>query len=207
MSMARTVYDRLPLEFRVSEQTQGYTLESSVKTYYRRKQLGLTDTKHPDAIVISPVADFNDEFETAATKRFIQQLNTEYDLLLRVAKTEGDAYKTITEARNAQLLILAGHGIPGTLSLGEEEHRMNKPAEELVINKKDRELGEYLDLLAPNAVIFLYSCYSKDLVDFVKQHAKERTVIGATASFSSEEFDILSWRPFDIRISNKTYKR
>jgi hypothetical protein len=206
---------------------EGYTPESVLRTYRRYRQLGwddlgFEDTEKPNCVVVQPSRDHNGAFSHEITLDLIRRLREHYDVLLRIAHKESDAYLAMQQMPRPELIIIGGHGAPGALSFGEREAKIRAPAsEELVLDRQDDEIGAYIEHATADAVVFLHSCHSKRLVDIIKRHAGGRTVIGADDNFSSDEIDVLSFYPFDIRIRTtkklpllpvhyiveKTYKR
>lgn len=203
MRVATTALEKIPSEQR--EHLKGYTQDAILKTYYRHRELGWDEygyinTGKPNAVIIQPTKDENGAFSHPTTLGFVKRLKEHYDLVLRVVELENDAYRSISAVPSPELVVISGHGLPGLLSFGAEKKEARKAKEELLLDVKDCEFASSIKDAHPEATIFLYSCYSKRLVNFVKKNSGNRTVIGAKTPFATEDILVRSYYPLDIRI-------
>ncbi len=195
---------------------------------YRCKQLGLgvgdlawTDTQKPNALIVLPKADWNGAFETKETNDLFREIAKAYDVAFRFAEKEIHVYQAISSISDIELLILAGHGSPLTLSLGEEDLGVvQKPDfdEQQMLDTSDSELSFYLSKLAEIAAILLASCsnagnthqmqfshlpgYERGtkLAEFIFHAASQRTTIAGRRSFAQRNIQIQNLYPFQAAI-------
>ena len=206
------------------------TLEEFVERRYEQLQNRPEDfenTERPNMLYIVPTADSNGVFENERSLRIYQNLSEIYDAYVLVASTESEVYEAISNVPDIKLFVLSGHGTPSTIQLGktpyldmliednggyyefdisnlnDEEYAL---IDEYVIDIRDK-LFEYIDMLHPNAVIFLNSCSNgygglseSNLANHFISQSSGRTVISATRPFSPYDVRILDLYPFDIQI-------
>ncbi|MBR9703034.1 hypothetical protein GOV10_03300 [Candidatus Woesearchaeota archaeon] len=199
--------ERLPIDQRIY--LEDYSPLAILKTYYRHRELGweeygYVDSGKPNAVIIQPTKDENQAFSHPTTIGFVKKLKEHYDLVLRVAHSETDAYRSISAVPSPELVIISGHGLPGMLSFSASKKEVKKAREESILDTKDDEFAHYINHAAEDATIFLYACHGKKLTDFVKKHSGNRRVIGSKTSFATEDLEILSYYPLDIRIITHT---
>ena len=183
---------------------------------YRLAQLGLTpaeinfqDTSKPNAVIIYPTRDWNGAFESEEELALFQSIRGDYDVFVRLADQESDAYRAISRVPSVDLLILGGHGSEKSMSFGETDPLNEEPEkrdERYTLDLSDIELGQYLQGLNPNAVIFLNSCSNakggngENIADFIGKLAGGRKVIAATEIFGAPDVTINQMHPFDVTI-------
>ena len=185
------------------------------------------DTGRPNMLYVVPAADLNGAFENDQSLQMYQNLSEVYDAYVLVASTESEVYEAISSVPNIKLLVLSGHGSRSTIQLGRSPYLDNliehnggyegfnvtdlsdddyELIDEYVIDTRD-DLFEYINMLHPNAVIFLNSCSNgyggstaSNLANHFISQSSGRTVISATRDFSSHDVQVLDLYPFDIQI-------
>lgn len=171
------------------------------------------DTPKPNALVIYPTTDQYGVFANADVISFYDQLKQAYDLRIEVAEQEQEVYTALEESVNFELLVLFGHGIKDSLSLGENDLR-ELPVEKnetYTLDVSDNELEKYLQYLHPSATIFLYSCSTgsglekeNNLANKMASWAKGRTIIASQEVLQTNRVNVDSIYPLEVRLLDET---
>lgn len=183
--------------------------------------LTFTDTAKPNALLVYPTSD-RGTFRNEASIKFFKKIQEGYDTKVVVASREGEVYGALESRDDFELLVLLGHGAKTTLSLGENDLRLQKAEkdETYTIDTSDWELETYLRHLTPNAVIFLYSCNTgegrgeaQNLANAIAEWGGVRKVIAPTEVLNTSRVTVNSLYPFDVTLIDEkgerdiTYKR
>ncbi|MBI5398499.1 hypothetical protein HZB03_03470 [Candidatus Woesearchaeota archaeon] len=169
------------------------------------------DTEKPNALLIYPSADGNGAFYDVSSQKFLANVKEKYDVGVLVATVEQEVYAAIDEIPTIELLVLSGHGTKDSLRLGErnpaEQKHANYRNEEFMIDLYDWKLLKHLDKLSPNATIFLNSCSTAtggkeadNLANFVSFAASRRKVIASKEDFKTQEINVVSRYPLELKI-------
>ncbi len=167
--------------------------------------INFKDTKKPNCVFIYPKRDKENAFDEKKAIEFFNKISSEYDVYVLFAETEKDVYNALNKIQNIELLIIAGHGTYQSISLGENDLRIEKAEfdERYVLDIYDYELKYHLDNLNKNATIFLYACSTGKDRENLAESINEITnvkVISAKDTFFSSDIEIVSVYPFDIKI-------
>ncbi len=200
--------------FRGAQLAQLYRLGISAP-----EALAFEDTAKPDALFIYPASDNNPDlygryvggvFRDANSINFFNEAKKAYDLKVEVVAEEDQFYARLLSSVEFEYLLLAGHGSADSLALGtgEEDERQK-------IDIYDLELENYLQNLAPNAVIFLYSCSTGEggdnavnLANTLAKWAHGRKVIAPKEPLYTNRVAVNSFYPFDATLTDhETGKR
>ncbi len=187
----------------------GFGMYRLLQLGLKKKDLVFRDTAKPNAVIAYPTVDFFGAYESAESIAFFHELRRAYDLSVVVASREEQVYQALQDVPNIKLSVLSGHGGEDALSLGTKDPRDPDyaPDELYTIDRTDTELKDHLARLAPEAVIFLYSCLSAEggetadnLATFISQQAGNHCVFAAQESFPSEGVEVKSLVPFSVKI-------
>ena len=198
--------------FRGDQMAQLYALEATVE-----EMLHFKDTSKPNALLIYPAKDnIYGVFRNQDVVSFHNQLKDGYDIMIKVAAREQEVYDALDSNNNIELLILFGHGVKDSLSLGENDLRMESASrgETYTIDVSDWELSWHLQNLHPSAVIFLYSCLTgsgregaENLANAVAEWADVRTTIAPTKILSTSRVQIDNLQPFKVTLYEGTKEK
>ena len=197
--------------FRGDQTAQLYALGITVE-----EMLYFKDTSKPNALLIYPAKD-NERgvFRNQDVVIFHNQIKEEYDRKVVVAAREQEVYDALDSTRDIELLILSGHGIDDSLSLGENDLRYKSAEkdETYTIDASDWELGWHLQNLRPSATIFLYSCLTgsggeegKNLANAIAEWADGRKVIAPTKVLRTDDVQVNNLYPFNVTIFHSDEK-
>ena len=201
--------------FTGAQLTQLYSLNISVQEALTSK-----DTAKPDALFIYPASDNNPGlygryvsgvFRDANSIKFFNEMKKAYDLKVEVVSEENQFYAQLLSQTEFEYLLLAGHGRADSLDLSVRREEDEK----LKIDIYDYELENYLQNLAPNAVIFLYSCSTGEggdnavnLANTLAKWAHGRKVIAPKEPLYTNRVAVNSFYPFDAALTDhETGKR
>ena len=194
--------------FRGNQMVQFYALNVKLD-----EVAAFNDTPKPNALVIYPTTDQYGVFANQDVIAFHDQLKQAYDLRIEVAEQEQEVYTALEESVNFELLVLFGHGIKESLSLGENDLRelLVEKNETYTIDVSDNELEKYLPSLHPSATIFLYSCSTgsgwekeNNLANKMASWAKGRTVIASQEVLQTNRVNVDSIYPLEVRLLDET---
>ena len=159
----------------------------------------------PKALVIAGEDDPNEAFApTPDYVAFFAQVQSHYNLRYRVVKNPLEFCQEIAKAAkegNIELLIVAGHGSPQTIRLGSDSR---------ILANIELPDSKVLELLAPNAVIFLEACetgagkeYNNNIANYFANHAPGRVVIAPLTPVTIQ-MEKASYMPnFDGKFENE----
>ena len=141
------------------------------------------------ALLVYPAADHNGAFLNDEVSTMIRQVREEYSLRVVFADSEKLLYNAVARTPNLQLLIIAGHGDPEGIALGEDALLQRATATEgEKLTRKDVELIGLLHRLSKHATVVLYSCATgagmcrgSNFANYVASGAEKRRVIAANA--------------------------
>lgn len=182
--------------------------------------LGFNDTSKPNALLIYPASDNNPDvygryiggsFRDSNHLNFFNELKKVYDLKVVVASEEDDFYTHLFSPAEFEFLLLAGHGSASSLTLSIKDSRIlqEKENEKRDIDISDQELKNYFQNLAPQAVIFLYSCSTGEgsdnatnLANTIAKWARGRKVIAPKEVLGTSRVAINPFYPFDATLTD-----
>lgn len=172
------------------------------------------DTSKPNALIVYPVSDAVGAFKNRCARQFLEWVREEYDTKILVAGREGELYFALDTTSDIHLVIIGGHGSTSQLTFtgGDPMQGASAGDEEYALDLSDEELGSHLGNVAPEGVIFLYSCANgqggeraNNLANMVMRLASGRTVYSATLRFACSDIHVRNMRPFDIWIGDTTH--
>ena len=176
--------------------------------------LEFKDTLKPDALAVYPTSDNNPDgngaykggvFRNDDSVKFFREMKKAYDLKVIVATEENQVYQALSLPTHFTYLLLAGHGDDDVLTLGRKDAYYNPDVDEekFHIDTSDTEFESYLQNLAPQAVVFLYSCKTgKALAPKIAGWAHGRKVIAPTDVLSTNHVTVRSFYPFEVTLSD-----
>ncbi|GEM_PF-3240140 len=185
------------------------------RSLYRFRQLGLsaaealsfTDSPRPNAVVLFARADYNDEFENAASLRLFRAVHREYDVYVRLIGGEEEVDPALRAVPDVELLWIAGHGWKGSILLNDGDDPYD---ETQLLDTTDAELAGTLATLASDATVFLDACYTDaprdgmvNLADYVRSLAPGRTVVAADYLFTHDDVVVRSLAPLRLEFRRR----
>ncbi|PIN81060.1 hypothetical protein COV13_02610 [Candidatus Woesearchaeota archaeon CG10_big_fil_rev_8_21_14_0_10_32_9] len=175
--------------------------DTKIKIISRRRELydAILNTPNIDLLGIGGHGDgFSATFGTFPLKQFSElndiftnySFNKNLEKILNndpIIRKEGFREDSIRNAKINQL-----------------KKKIDTELDEIYLSQKNSETKKYLELLNPNATIFLDACsggkYS--FADSIKKWAgPNRTVFAATDEYSAKDIHVNSYYPFDIKIT------
>ena len=194
---------------------QLYSLNISVQ-----EALRFNDTPKPNALLVYPTSDNNPDllvrygdstFRNPDSRYFFNGMKQAYDLKTIVVSEEDQFYAQLFSPTEFEYLLLAGHGSASSLALSTKDPRryLEKEDEKRDLDISDQELENYLQNLAPNAVIFLYSCSTGEggdnavnLANTLAKWAHGRKVIASKEPLYTNRVAVSSFYPFDVTLTD-----
>lgn len=187
------------------------------KSIQRFRQLGLspnqvmsfTDTEKPNAVVLLPMEDYNDEFESDGFDHLIKLIAPHYDMVLRCVATEDSIASLLGRIPDCRLLWIAGHGDVLSIQLGSTYPGVEtiEFMEKAFVDVSDTELEAALALLDPDATIFLDACETDrwgntvySVAESVRKWAGNRRVIAMPRPFTHRELRLTSAYPLELTL-------
>jgi hypothetical protein len=185
------------------------------RSLYRFRQLGLsaaealsfTDSPRPNAVVLFARADYNDEFENAASLRLFRAVHREYDVYVRLIGGEEEVDPALRAVPDVELLWIAGHGWKGSILLNDGDDPYD---ETQLLDTTDAELAGTLATLASDATVFLDACYTDaprdgmvNLADYVRSLAPGRTVVAADTFLRTTTWVVRSLAPLRLEFRRR----
>jgi len=191
----------------------------SIRRFYQleldtNQIINFIDTKKPNAVFLYAFSDplpgkKGASFERKQDLDLFRSVVKEYDVYVRIVKTENEVYEAIDKIPKIKFLYIGGHGEKTELALWCSSADCQED-EIYSIDISDTEIGAHLKRLESDAVIFLDSCGTarggeKDtshLAHFILKQSEGKILYAASRSYNSGNMRLNSVNPFSITIGN-----
>ena len=197
----------------LNAQTIMYYYNVKVEPQENAQATDFQNNGKPKALIIYPTDDpvqiVFQVFSEKDTFKFFKKIIGRYDTKIRAVSTVHEMYAELDSTPQLNLLILGGHGSKTTLTFGDSKpkYEINIDEKQAALSVEHSDLGEHLDCLSKDAVIFLDSCLNGEgreqalnLANYFASKAPGRRVIAGTDVFSADKIKVNCLFPLDLRI-------